>query len=55
MRLVVYDVLGREVRRLAEGTFASRNVDVEGLPPGLYLVVVEGDGWRQSARLVVAR
>jgi hypothetical protein len=55
VRVVVYDVLGREVRRLAEGTFASRSVAVEGLPPGLYLVVAEGDGWRQSARLVVAR
>jgi hypothetical protein len=55
VRLVVYDVLGREVRRLAEGTFASRSVDVEGLAPGMYLVVAEGDGWRQSARLVVAR
>jgi hypothetical protein len=55
VRLVVYDVLGREVRRLAEGTFASRSVDVDGLAPGLYLVVAEGDGWRQSARLVVAR
>jgi hypothetical protein len=55
VRLVVYDVLGREVRRLAEGVVASRSVDVDGLAPGLYLVVAEGDGWRQTARLVVAR
>jgi hypothetical protein len=55
VRVVVYDVLGREVRRLAEGVVASRSVDVEGLAPGLYLVAAEGGGWRQSARLVVAR
>jgi hypothetical protein len=39
----------------AEGVVASRSVDVDGLAPGLYLVVAEGDGRRQSARLIVAR
>jgi hypothetical protein len=55
VRLVVYDVLGREVRRLADGVFTGRSEGVEGLAPGVYLVVAEGEGWRESRRLTVVR
>ena len=57
--LVVYDVLGREVARLAEGTFeAGRHTvrfDAAGLPSGTYLVRFEAGGVTQTQRVLLVR
>jgi hypothetical protein len=55
VRVVVYDVLGREVRRLHEGTLAAgvQRLSLSGLAPGVYLVRVQAGAWQQARRMVV--
>lgn len=56
--LVLYDVLGRPVRRVFEGTRAAgahvETIDVSGLAPGFYLarLTVGGEQWVRSVRVV---
>ena len=54
------DALGRTVQTAFEGATAPGSVqtirvDTAGLAPGTYLVVVEGETFRQSRRITVAR
>ena len=57
--LVVYDVLGKEVARLAEGAHAAGRHETtfaaDGLAPGLYLVRFAAGGVTQTRQVVVAR
>jgi hypothetical protein len=55
VRVVVYDVLGREVRRLHEGTLAggAQRLSLSGLPAGVYVVRVQAGVWQQARRMVV--
>jgi hypothetical protein len=65
VRLAVYDVSGREVRRLMDGAFqtpGSYSVRWDGLdnagrwlPAGLYFYRVESDHAMESGRVVVSR
>ena len=59
VRLAVYDVLGRRVAVLAEGpqvAGAHRAVfDAEHLASGVYLVVLEAGGERQTHKLLLVR
>lgn len=60
-RVTVYDVLGRERARLADGTFAAGPHTLEldggawGAGPGLYLAVLEAAGSRLVRRFTVLR
>lgn len=57
--LVVYDVLGREVRRVVEGAQAAgrhaETLDTGGLAPGVYLARLTVDGQHWTRRLTIAR
>ena len=59
VRVVVYDVLGREVAVLAEGPLGAGEhalaFEVAGLPAGLYVVRAEGKGFTASRRVTVVR
>ncbi len=59
VRLSVVDVLGREVAVLAEGEVAAGShravLDGSRLASGVYLVVLEADGQRQSTRALLLR
>jgi hypothetical protein len=59
VRLLLYDVLGREVVVVAEGQRAmgehAAQVDLSALPPGLYVVRLEAGGASASRTLSVAR
>ncbi|MEM8599217.1 MAG: T9SS type A sorting domain-containing protein [Bacteroidota bacterium] len=57
---VLYDVLGRAVQTVYEGTPAANarveaRVDARGLASGTYLLVITGDGFRDTHRVTVAR
>ena len=58
-RLVVYDVLGREVAVLEDGPRAAGGhrvgLGVGALSPGVYVVVLEGAGARASRTVTVVR
>ena len=56
----VFDALGRRVARAFEGTVpagapATVSVDMGALAPGLYVVRVEGETFRETRRVVVTR
>jgi hypothetical protein len=57
--LAVYDVLGREVARLADGEFSAGEhevrVDASGLPPGLYSYRIVAGDLRASRTMVRVR
>ncbi|NNF04874.1 MAG: T9SS type A sorting domain-containing protein, partial [Rhodothermales bacterium] len=57
--LVVFDLLGREVRRLVDGASATTGRRVEfdatGLPAGVYFYVLEADGRRIVRSMTLAR
>ena len=57
--LVVYDVLGKEVARLAEGPHAAGAHEAtfrsDGLAPGVYLVRFAAGGVAQTRQVVIAR
>lgn len=59
VRLVVYDVLGREVTRLHDGMMHAgehtARLDVTALPAGLYVYRLEADGRSLQRTLTVAR
>ena len=59
VRLAVYDVLGREVARLADGEFSAGEhevrVDASGLPPGLYSYRIVAGDLRASRTMVRVR
>jgi hypothetical protein len=59
VRLAVYDVLGRRVAVLAEGPAGAgehrATFDAAGLASGVYLVVLEADGQRQSKKVLLLR
>ena len=56
VQLSIYDLLGREVAKLAAGTRNTGNhrttFDGSGLAPGIYFVVVEVDGLRTKHTLI---
>jgi len=59
VQLAVYDVLGRRVALLAEGRTPvgthRATFDGAGLASGVYLVVLEADGQRQSKKVLLLR
>jgi hypothetical protein len=59
VRLMVYDVLGREVARLAEGTMPAGQheavFDASGLPTGVYLYRLQADGFVQTRRMLLVK
>jgi hypothetical protein len=61
IRLAVYDALGRELAVLAEGTYFPGRYEVawdgaaRGAPAGVYLLVLDADGTRRTARLTALR
>ncbi len=59
VRLAVYDVLGREVALVVDGTRAAgahaEAVETAGLPSGVYLVRLEAGGRVQTRRFTVVR
>jgi hypothetical protein len=57
LRLKIYDLFGREVRRLVDeakspGEYSAR-LDVSDLPPGMYLVRLQAGGQSAVKKLVV--
>ncbi|WP_456428922.1 FG-GAP-like repeat-containing protein [Rhodocaloribacter sp.] len=59
VRLTVYDLAGRAVRTLADGfrpagTYEVR-FDATGLPSGIYLYRLEGEGFAQTRRLTLLK
>lgn len=56
VQLSIYDLLGREVAKLASGTRNTGNhlttFDGSGLVPGIYFIVVEVDGLRTKHTLI---
>ncbi|MEL7168474.1 MAG: T9SS type A sorting domain-containing protein, partial [Bacteroidota bacterium] len=60
VRVEVFDVLGRRVATLFDGTLSSNTVgrarlEGAGLPPGLYLVRIQGERFEEFRRLTLAR
>ena len=59
VRLSVFDVLGREVRLVADGTRRAgphaASLDVEGLSPGTYVVRLTTGSLARTQRMVVVR
>ncbi len=59
VRLAVYDVLGREVARLADGVRPAGEqavvLEASGLPSGVYVVRLEAGGAELTQRLTVVR
>lgn len=59
VRLLIYDVLGREVARVAEGSFPAGQHQARWHPdapaPGVYFVAIETAGQRLMQRFVVTR
>ena len=59
LRVVLYDVVGRQVATLADGPAAAGEttigLDVSGLAPGVYLLRVEADGQAVTRRMTVLR
>lgn len=57
--VAVYDVLGREVAVLYEGSLAAGThklaFDGDALPTGVYVVRATGDGMHATQRLTVVR
>lgn len=60
-RLVIYDLLGREIRTIADGQFAAgtytgswdgRNAQGVSVPPGIYFYVLESGANRAVKRMV---
>ena len=56
VQLIIYDLLGREVVKLFDGTMNSGNhlttYDGSGLVPGIYFIMVEADGLRTKHTLI---
>jgi hypothetical protein len=59
VRLTVYDVLGREVARLADGFRAAGphelRFEAAGLPNGLYLLRLDADGTTATRKVILQR
>ncbi len=59
VRLDCYDVLGRRVARIAEGTYGAgqhaATWQTDGLPAGLYLVQISADGQKATRSVVLAQ
>ncbi|NNF57919.1 MAG: T9SS type A sorting domain-containing protein [Rhodothermaceae bacterium] len=60
VRVVLYDLLGREVRVLHDGLLSAQTaqtliVSADGLPSGLYLVRVSTPSFTESRRVVLQR
>ena len=59
VELIVYDIQGREVARLAEGYYSTgmHNVTFDGsdLSSGVYLAWLQADGFQQSRKLLLLK
>lgn len=59
IRLIVYDIAGREVARLVDGTVeAGRHsvlFDATGLASGVYIYKLEAGAFNQTARMIIAK
>ncbi len=59
VRLTLTDVLGREVRRLADEEFKAGNhrltLEAGDLPTGLYMIRMEAGSFRAGERLLLIR
>lgn len=57
--LTVYDLTGREVARLADERLPSgkheRTLDASDLPPGIYLVSLQADGWASNRKVALVK
>ena len=58
-QVALYDVLGRQVAVVAEGAFGAgettATVATSGLPAGVYVVRLEGEGFSATQQLSVVR
>jgi hypothetical protein len=50
---VLYDLHGRQVQQQT-GNTPSLTLDLSALPSGMYLLKVQGEGWLQTARVMVS-
>ena len=59
VRLVVYDVMGREVARLADGLMGAGShrvrFEAAGLPSGVYLYRLEAGAFAQTERMTLVK
>ncbi|MEM8601926.1 MAG: T9SS type A sorting domain-containing protein, partial [Bacteroidota bacterium] len=59
VQLAVYDVTGREVARLVDGTaeagYHTATFDASALPSGVYVLRLSADGRAETHRMVLAR
>lgn len=59
IRLIVYDIAGREVARLVDGTVEagchSVLFDATGLASGVYIYKLEAGAFNQTARMIIAK
>ncbi len=51
-QVVLYDLHGRKVQQQTSNT-SVLPLDLSALPNGMYLLKVQGDGWLQSARVMI--
>lgn len=52
-QVILYDLHGRQVQQ-QNGYNTSLALDLSALPSGMYMLKVQGDGWLQSARVIVS-
>lgn len=59
MRISVFDLLGREIRVLHDGSLAAGStgfvIDGAGLPSGLYVLRAAGESFTTSRRMTLVR
>ena len=53
LRLNMYDIQGRKV--LSESLMNAEGLNLSPLPEGLYIIVLEGKGFRHTQKLVIRR
>lgn len=59
IRVVVYDVNGREIKRLIDGHLSAGAYSIpfvaDGLSSGVYFCVIEGEGFSQKTKMVLLK
>jgi hypothetical protein len=59
VRLMIYDVLGREIAVLIDSTFPAGQheavFDASGLPSGVYLYRLQTDGWTRTRTMLLVK
>ncbi len=58
-RIAVYDVMGREIQILVDGMMSSGQhsvtFDAAGLPSGMYVIILEAAGFRESRKITLLK